>query len=55
MNKKQFEQELKKRGYTHRSPLPIRLAKGKSKQDIYVDSPKKQIKILKNKMCNCKV
>lgn len=47
--------EMERRGYNHRSPLSIELARGKSKQDVYIDSPKKQIQILKNKRCSCKV
>jgi len=47
--------EMKKRGYMHNSPLEKKFAKGKSKQDVYVDSPEEQIKILKNKNCRCKI
>jgi hypothetical protein len=47
--------ELKRRGYNHRSPLAKELAKGKSRQDVFVDIPKDQIKILRNKKCKCKV
>jgi hypothetical protein len=48
-------QEMGRRGYNHKSPLSKRLAKGKSKQDIYIDSPRMQIKILKGKRCKCKI
>ena len=47
--------ELKRRGYNHRSPLAKELARGKSRQDIYVDSPRMQVKLLKRKKCKCKV
>ena len=48
-------QEMIRRGYSHKSPLDKRKAKGKSKQDYFIDSPLEQIQILKNKRCNCKV
>jgi predicted patatin/cPLA2 family phospholipase len=47
--------ELKRRGYNHRSPLKKEMAKGKSRQDVFVDIPKKQIDILRNKKCKCRV
>ena len=47
--------EMNCRGYTHKSPLDKRKAKGKSKQDIFVDIPSKQIQILKQKGCKCQV
>jgi len=47
--------ELKKRGYSHQSPLNKKLAKGKAKQERYLDSPKKQLAILKRKDCGCRV
>jgi len=37
------------------SPLDKRKATGKSKQDIFVDIPSKQIQILKQKGCTCQV
>lgn len=48
-------QEMIRRGYNHKSPLDKRKATGKSIQNDYLDSPSKQIKILKNKGCNCKI
>ena len=51
----QLVQEMTNRGYNHQSPLDKRKAKGKSIQNDFVDSPLKQIKILKNKGCNCKI
>lgn len=47
--------EMEHRGYCHKSPLDKRKATGKSKQDLFVDAPLKQIQILKKKGCNCKV
>jgi hypothetical protein len=47
--------EMKKRGYAHNSPLEISLATGKEIQDEYVDPVNVQIKILKAKMCKCKL
>jgi len=47
--------ELKKRGYRHFSCLDKSLAKGKLRQDEFVDSIKKQLAILKSKGCSCKV
>lgn len=45
--------EMTNRGYAHKSPLNKKLATGKSKQDIFIDSPSKQIKILQQKKCKC--
>ena len=47
--------EMTARGYRHRSPLPKRQATGRAKQTIYVDRPRKQIVILRNKHCQCDV
>jgi hypothetical protein len=47
--------EMKKRGYKHNSPLNFNLAVGKEYQSEHIDSIDSQIKILKNKMCECKV
>jgi len=43
------------RGYAHKSPLDKKRATGKSKQDVFVDIPSRQIQILKQKGCGCKV
>ena len=48
-------EEMRQRGYNHQSPLDVKNAMGKSKQDVFVDIPSIQIKILKQKGCNCKV
>ncbi|MBM3248802.1 MAG: pyrimidine dimer DNA glycosylase [Candidatus Omnitrophica bacterium] len=47
--------EMTRRGYLHKSGLDARLAKGNHLQREYVDSFDKQIKILRNKKCACKV
>jgi len=47
--------EMENRGYNHRSKLDRRLAGGGRKQSIFVDPPKKQIEILRNKGCGCRV
>lgn len=46
-------QEMEKRDYSHKSDLPIRLAKGVKKQDIFINTINEQIEILKNKNCTC--
>lgn len=45
--------EMKKRGYNHQTPLDKRLATGKAKQTIYIDSLVQQKKLLKEKPCAC--
>jgi hypothetical protein len=47
--------EMSDRGYQHRSPLAKREATGSAKQTIYVDKPRKQVVILRNKRCQCDV
>jgi len=47
--------EMKARGYRHQSPLNKKLAKGKSKQNIFINELKEQIRILKRKKCDCRV
>ncbi|MBN3039140.1 MAG: pyrimidine dimer DNA glycosylase [Candidatus Omnitrophica bacterium] len=47
--------EMEKRGYKHKSPLAENLARGQSKQTRFVDSYRKQITILRNKNCGCRV
>ena len=51
----QLVDEMIKRGYNHNSPLDKRKATGKSVQDVFVDIPSRQIQILKQKGCNCKI
>lgn len=50
-----LSKEMKKRGYSHISNLNPRLARGIKKQSLFVDPYKKQIEILRNKSCSCKV
>lgn len=45
--------EMKSRGYNHKSDLDKSLATGKTKQDIFLQTPKEQIGILKIKSCDC--
>jgi len=47
--------EMEKRGYNHNSPLDIDLAVRKEIQFEHINSIDDQIKILKNKMCKCKL
>lgn len=47
--------EIARRGYKHKTPLPSGLAKGKAKQDEFVDSLADQARILKDKPCGCKI
>lgn len=47
--------EMRARGYNHYSPLPKRQAKGKSRQSIFIDTPRQQHKILRAKKCACNV
>lgn len=46
-------EEMGKRGYVHASPLDKKHAKGKKIQDEFVDSPRTQMKRLKEKPCEC--
>jgi hypothetical protein len=46
-------EEMKRRGFQHRSPLDARLATGKSDQERYLDSPEEQLRILRKKPCGC--
>lgn len=45
--------EMQNRGYRHNSPLNKRQAQGSVKQTVYVDSIKRQKKLLNAKSCNC--
>ena len=48
-------QEMKKRGFNYKSPLNNGLATVKSVQNDFVDFIEDQIRILKNKNCECKI
>jgi hypothetical protein len=47
--------EMLERGYQHNSPLDPKLATGTARQDELVDSLEEQIRILKEKSCDCRV
>jgi len=51
----EITQEMLARGYNHKSPLDKALAKGKRRQDEYVDPVERQVEILKQKGCSCDV
>lgn len=46
-------QEIKKRGYFHKSDLLVRLATGSREQDVFINTISEQIEILKKKKCFC--
>jgi hypothetical protein len=48
-------EEMQARGYQHNSPLDPDLATGASEQNVFVDPPEEQIRILKEKGCACRV
>jgi len=45
--------ELKKRDYQHRSSLDKRLARGKARQNEFIDSYQEQLKKIRRKKCCC--
>lgn len=45
--------EFAKRGYNHQTPLDKALAVGKGVQEDFINPPKEQIEILRNKPCEC--
>ncbi len=49
----ELAEEMKKRGYVHRSPLDANRATGAQVQTAYIDDPLKQRAILKAKGCAC--
>ena len=48
-------EEMKRRGYSHNSPLQKGLAWGKARQDEYVNTPGEQVRILRQRGCDCRV
>ncbi|MFC1808765.1 pyrimidine dimer DNA glycosylase/endonuclease V [Candidatus Omnitrophota bacterium] len=48
-------EEMLRRGYKHKSDLNKRYARGATKQQMFIDSPKRQREILKSKKCECKI
>ncbi len=51
----QLAAEIARRGYRHRTPLPVGLATGLAVQDEYQHSPAEQMEILRSKGCGCRV
>lgn len=49
----QLVTEMKRRNYTHRSPLDKKLASGQGSQKVFINTISEQKKILKNKPCSC--
>lgn len=47
--------EMQRRRYGHNSPLDPALAKGAEHQDEFVDSLEEQVRILRDKGCDCRV
>lgn len=47
--------EMAKRGYNHKSPLDIKLAKGEGGQKEFVDTYAAQIENLRSKKCGCRL
>ncbi|MGC9335913.1 MAG: pyrimidine dimer DNA glycosylase/endonuclease V [Anaerolineae bacterium] len=47
--------EMLARGYQHNSPLDPDLATGQEVQEAFVDSPEEQVRILRDKGCDCRV
>jgi hypothetical protein len=48
-------EEFARRGFRHLTPLDPGLATGSVRQQKYIDTPKQQLEILKNKPCACKL
>lgn len=47
--------EMSRRGYRHRTPLPMEQATGLEVQEEYKDSPAEQVEILRRKGCGCRI
>ncbi|MEA3294341.1 MAG: pyrimidine dimer DNA glycosylase/endonuclease V [Euryarchaeota archaeon] len=47
--------EMTIRGYKHHTPLELKLATGEEVQDVLVVPYEEQVRILRNKGCDCKV
>ena len=48
-------EEMARRGYRHHSPLDSDLATGADRQDTFVDSYADQVRILRQKGCDCRL
>ena len=46
-------EEMRRRGYHHASPLDPALATGALHQDVFIDPPEGQLRILAGKPCAC--
>ncbi len=46
--------EMKNRGYTHKSPLDKTLASGSELQDVFLHTLHQQMDLLRSKHCDCK-
>ncbi len=46
--------EMEQRGYNHYSPLEKNLAAGRAVQDIFIDTPRRQLALLAAKKCACR-
>ena len=49
----QLVEEMHRRGYEHASPLPIELATGSAVQTIFIDPIETQLRLLREKPCDC--
>ena len=47
--------EILRRGYRHHSPLEVSFATGCDKQDVFIDSIKEQVLLLRQKKCRCTI
>ncbi len=47
--------EMGRRGYRHKTPLSAAQATGLAQQYEYKDSPEEQVRILRTKVCGCRV
>ena len=45
--------EMTRRGYKHGTPLDESQATGSAVQDVFVDSPSEQIRLLRERGCDC--
>ncbi|HEX6559239.1 MAG TPA: pyrimidine dimer DNA glycosylase/endonuclease V [Longimicrobiales bacterium] len=46
-------EEMQRRGYAHRTPLDRSLVSGREIQDTFLDTPERQLEILRAKSCDC--
>jgi hypothetical protein len=47
--------EMTARGFRHHSPLSKTQAEGGARQEVFVDTPREQVRILRSKRCQCDV